>query len=146
VKGNQQIKVAGSPRAHDAHGFPRAGRLLKHADFERVYENGERHFGRHMTIFFLANELGGSARIGFTVSRALGGAVQRNRIRRRLREASRLRRSELRAVADVVINPKRSVLQAKFEELADEMARGFRRVNSRLVGEEVRAQSGERRQ
>jgi ribonuclease P protein component len=126
------MKAAGGLRAQDARGLPGATRLLKHADFERVYKHGERHFGRHMTIFFLARESGDRARIGFTVSRALGGAVQRNRIRRRLREAARLRGAELRASADVVINPKRSVLQAEFEELALEMARGFRVVNTKL--------------
>ncbi len=100
-----------------------------------------------MTIFFLAQENGGGARIGFTVSRALGGAVERNRIRRRLREAVRLRRSELRALADVVINPKRSVLRVRFADLASEMARGFRQVNSRLgVAPDTAAQAGKERE
>ncbi len=49
-------------------------------------------------------------RIGFTVGRALGGAVQRNRMKRRLREAVRLSSLPLRTNVDVVINPKKSLL------------------------------------
>ncbi len=66
--------------------FPRAARLLKHADFDRVYKQGRRHFSSHMTVFYL-RQAEGEARIGFTVGRVLGGAVVRNRIKRRLREA-----------------------------------------------------------
>ena len=105
-------------------GFPRAARLLKHSDFERVYKQGGRHFSSHMTVFYLRQAEGG-ARIGFTVGRVLGGAVQRNRIKRRLREAVRLRRSALKAAVDVVINPKKSVLTVGFPVLVEEVSRAF---------------------
>ncbi len=105
-------------------GFPRAARLLKHSDFERVYQQGRRHFSSHMTVFYLRQAQGG-ARIGFTVGRVLGGAVQRNRIKRRLRESVRLRRSVLKAAVDVVINPKKSVLTVGFPVLVEEVSRAF---------------------
>src|ERR1700685_4486928 len=92
--------------------FPRSARLLRHADFERVYKQGRRHFSASITVFYLPRpepEAPTSGlRVGFTVGRALGGAVQRNRIKRRLREA--VRRSALGAAVDVVINAKKSVL------------------------------------
>jgi ribonuclease P protein component len=109
--------------------FPRSARLLKHSDFERVYKQGRRHFSAHMTVFYLRQadgaSPGGSSRVGFTVGRVLGGAVDRNRIKRRLREAVRLRRSLLTGLmgvtgragacsVDVVINPKKSVLTLDF--------------------------------
>lgn len=112
-------------------GFPRSARLLKHSDFEHVYKAGRRHFSSHMTVFYLA-QAKGRARIGFTVGRVLGGAVQRNRIKRRLREAVRLRRSVLQAPVDVVINPKKSVLAADFPLLVEEVARAFDVIEKKL--------------
>ncbi|HUM04878.1 MAG TPA: ribonuclease P protein component [Terriglobales bacterium] len=104
--------------------FPRPARLLKHSDFDRVYKQGRRHFSPHMTVFYLRRAEGG-ARIGFTVGRVLGGAVARNRIRRRMREAVRLQRSRLGGLVDVVINPKKSVLTAAFPVLMEEVSRAF---------------------
>ena len=104
--------------------FPRAARLLKHADFDRVYKQGRRHFSSHMTVFYL-RQTEGEARIGFTVGRVLGGAVIRNRIKRRLREAVRQRRSVLTDPVDVVVNPKKSVLKAEFPALLEEVTRAF---------------------
>jgi ribonuclease P protein component len=107
---------------------PRAGRLLKHADFERVYKQGRRHFSPHMTVFYRAQDgdaLQRSARVGFTVGRVLGGAVERNRIKRRLREAVRLRRATLQSAVDIVINPKKSVLTLEFALVLEEVGRAF---------------------
>jgi ribonuclease P protein component len=98
--------------------------LLKHSDFDRVYKQGRRHFSPHMTVFYL-RQAEGEARIGFTVGRLLGGAVERNRIRRRLREAVRLRRAALKDAVDVVINPKKSVLTADFPVVLEEVSRAF---------------------
>jgi ribonuclease P protein component len=113
-------------------GFPRTLRLLKHADFERVYKQGRRHFSPSMTVFYCrrntAAETSPAFRIGFTVGRALGGAVQRNRMKRRLREAVRMARPAnlaLAASVDVVINPKKSVLTANFDALQNEVRQAF---------------------
>jgi ribonuclease P protein component len=125
--------------------FPRSGRLLRHADFERVYKQGRRHFSQLMTVFYLQrppaerdqaakdqaarDQAGAKAasglRVGFTVGRALGGAVQRNRMKRRLREAVRLTRSATAPDVDVVINPKKSLLTAEFAAIVNEVSRAF---------------------
>ena len=109
--------------------FPRTARLLKHSDFDRVYKQGRRHFSPHMTVFYLTRpeDVSGAngARVGFTVGRPLGGAVERNRIKRRLREAVRLRRSTLQSPVDIVINPKKSVLTLEFVALLEEVGRAF---------------------
>lgn len=109
--------------------FPRQARLLRHADFERVYEQGQRHFARHMTFFFLPG--GSEARIGFTVGRVLGGAVERNRIKRRLREAVRRERQRLGVCVDVVVNPKKSVLQISFSEITQDVSRAFQIIRGK---------------
>ncbi len=105
--------------------FPRTARLLKHADFERVYQQGRRQFSAHMTVFYRKRQSGQGVRVGFTVSRALGAAVDRNRMKRRLREAVRLSLARNATAADVVINPKRSLLTADFADIAKEVARAF---------------------
>jgi ribonuclease P protein component len=71
-------------------------------------------------------------RIGFTVGKALGGAVQRNRIKRRLREAVRLGGFSPTLGADVVINPKRSALAADFSQLQSEVAKAFQVIERYL--------------
>ena len=104
--------------------FSRSSRLLRHADFERVYKQGQRHFAAHMTVFYLRRAQGDAARVGFTVGRVLGGAVDRNRMKRRLREAVR-RHLPPGVPVDVVINAKKSLLTAEFTELLDEVSRAF---------------------
>jgi len=105
--------------------FPRSARLLRHADFDRVYKQGKRHFATHLTVFYLWRTAAGGARVGFTVGRALGGAVERNRMKRRLREAVRAHYPESVLPVDVVINPKKSLLRAEFCELSSEIERAF---------------------
>jgi ribonuclease P protein component len=122
-----------SPRAS----FPRTRRLLKHADFDRVYRQGRRQFADHVTVFYLWREDSAGARVGFTVGKALGGAVQRNRIRRRLREAVRLSLPGLNAAVDVVLNPKKSALTADFADLGAEVARAFERISAETTRRQV---------
>jgi len=105
--------------------LPRCGRLLRHSDFERVYKLGRRHFAAHMTVFYLRRPEGEGLRVGFSVARVLGGAVERNRMKRRLREAVRLHWPARSAPVHVVINPKKSVLKADFSELSNEISRAF---------------------
>lgn len=87
-----------------------------------------------MTTFYLRrpnDELKG-ARVGLTVSKALGGAVQRNRIRRRLREAVRLNGFPYDMPVDVVINPKPSALSAEFNDLQNEVTKAFQVIEKQF--------------
>jgi len=129
--------------------FPKSAHLLKHADFQRVYKQGKRHFSGNMTVFYLrqpeslsgipcADEAAehGAIRFGFTVPRALGGAVDRNRIRRRVREAVRRHMAELAGVTaplDVVINPKRTARDAEFAMLSEEITRAFQVIQRNVI-------------
>ena len=114
--------------------FPKNHRLLKHADFDRVYKQGRRQFAQHMTVFYLARASDdGGLRVGFTVSKALGGAVQRNRMKRRLRVAVRLNGVQRDLAADIVINPKRSLLTAEFPDLQNEVAKAFEVIEQSIA-------------
>jgi ribonuclease P protein component len=96
--------------------------LLKRGEFDAVYRAGRRRSSSHFTVFLRANELPDS-RFGVSIKKALGGAVVRNRIRRRLREIVRCRRSEIPAGWDMVIHPKSAADKAPFAELAEELLR-----------------------
>ncbi len=72
-------------------------------------------------------------RVGFTVGRALGGAVDRNRMKRRLRESVRLCRPSTSPAVDVVINPKKSVRTAEFSILLGEVSRAFTVIAQKLA-------------
>jgi ribonuclease P protein component len=112
-------------------------RLRKHADYQRVYKVGRKQFGRQMAYFFALRDAEASARsettgprIGLTVPKALGEAVTRNRIKRRLREAVRAALPLLGAPVDVVLHPRRSVLEAEFAVIEREVQTIFRSVQA----------------
>jgi len=81
-------KPGEAPR-EDAAGPLCIERLKDRADFLRVAEGGRVH-GRGFSLQFSKREDGAQARLGFTVTKRVGNAVMRNRVRRRLKEAARL--------------------------------------------------------
>ena len=87
-----------------------------------VYRTGKRLSSSHFTAFVRTNELPRS-RFGFSIKKALGSAVVRNRMRRRLREMVRCRRQEIPAGWDIVIHPKITVAKAPFTVLEQDLLR-----------------------
>ncbi len=65
----------------------RGGRLSRSAEFERVYRHGRSTATRHFVLYVFENPTVGASRLGLSVSRKVGGAVQRNLVKRLLREA-----------------------------------------------------------
>jgi ribonuclease P protein component len=115
--------------------WPRA-RLRRHADYQRVYKASRKQFSASMSYFFrlrAADELTppyDGPRVGLTTGRVLGKAVERNRIKRRMREAARGNLSLLPPFADVVLHPRRLVLDLEFAKLEREVAKVFSAVSS----------------
>jgi ribonuclease P protein component len=95
---------------------------VRRGDFDAVYRAGKRRSSPHFTVFFRANQTPLS-RFGFSIKKALGGAVVRNRIRRRLREIVRGHRPEIPAGWDIVIHPKNTVARAEFAALTTDLLR-----------------------
>lgn len=127
-------RKSGSPtRLPLARWGAKSNRLLKHADFQRVYQKGRRQFTGNMTVFFLRREVGSTSgpRVGLTVGKVLGGAVERNRIKRRMREAVRLSSVACEGPIDVIFHPRKSVLRMPFAELVSEVTRGLRLAQQR---------------
>jgi len=91
-------------------------RLVRKSEFDEVYRAGKRRSSFHFTVFVRASGQPFS-RFGFSIKKALGGAVVRNRMRRRLREIVRLHRQEIPTGWDIVIHPKGSVAMAPLPAL-----------------------------
>jgi len=112
-------------------GFPKTARILRSVDFRRAYSQGTRFTGRYFAAFCLwvnraaqnASKEGDGPRLGFTVPRAFGKAVLRNRVKRRLREVLRVRLADVAPEWDIVINPRRPAIAAPVLELRREVDR-----------------------
>ncbi|MBI3406317.1 MAG: ribonuclease P protein component [Acidobacteria bacterium] len=94
--------------------------MLRRAEYDRVYRDGRRRTSRNFTVFFHSTGAAES-RLGISVKRALGNAVKRNRMRRRIREIFRTHRQEIPAGWDIVIHPRSTVAQAEFTALSTEL-------------------------
>jgi ribonuclease P protein component len=79
------------------------GRLSRSAEFERVYRQGRSTANRHLILYTFPNPSAQRPRLGLSVSRKVGGAVERNRVKRMLREAFARVEAELRNDQDVVV-------------------------------------------
>ena len=111
--------------------FSRDDRLRKRREFEECYASGVRVSGRHVQVFYLAGESPGRPRLGVSVGRRVGTAVERNRVRRRLREIFRRTRGILPARSDrVVVHARPSAASAPFRELSEDYGRALRRARS----------------
>ena len=108
-------------------GFPKSARILRSKDFRRVYDNGAKFSGPLFSAFCLRNNGEEGVRVGFTCPRALGGAVVRNRIKRRVREVVRVRLDQPGAGWEIVINPRLRALTAPFSQIEREVEKLFQR-------------------
>jgi len=99
--------------------------LLRHTDFQAVYKEGRKHFSGNITVFYRRRSDNAGPRIGFTVGKVLGGAVERNRIRRRMKAAVQKHLSEILLPLDVVLHPRRSVLTMEFAHLDAEVGQAL---------------------
>jgi ribonuclease P protein component len=102
---------------------------LRSQDFRRVYDTGAKYACPLFAAFLVREAEPGGPRIGFTLPRAIGKAVSRNRIRRRFREAVRHRLDRLNPQWSIVINPRRKALDAPMPDLLREVEKLFLRCN-----------------
>lgn len=105
----------------------RALRLTEHADFERVRKQGKTWRERLLNVGVHPNGLE-TSRFGFIVTKKLGGAVQRNRAKRLMRESVRLCADRCRTGFDVVLIARNEVADATYRDVQDAILGTFRKA------------------
>lgn len=118
-----------------------ANRLRRHADYQILYKSGRKHFAKHMSYFVsprtsaesegvrVSAEKIAGPRVGLTVGKVLGKAVDRNRIKRRLRAAVRQHIGLLDGLdVDIALHPRKVVLDLEWSVLESEVAFVFRAI------------------
>lgn len=110
--------------------FPRRERIAKRSEFVRIYEEGRKVFSRFSVLFVARNEHG-HPRLGVTVTRKMGKAHDRNRLKRWVRETYRRRRSALglqHQPLDIVVNVKTAARTVVYKEFAEDLAGAMERA------------------
>ncbi|HYR21317.1 MAG TPA: ribonuclease P protein component [Chthoniobacterales bacterium] len=109
--------------------FPKSRRLTRPAEFEHVKKNGHVHRGRLLVISIVPTNDADPFRVGFVTSRALGSAVVRNHVRRRLREIVRKHQREIADGVWIVTIARASAGRASYEQLEAEWLRLAKRAS-----------------
>jgi len=109
--------------------FPKSRRLTKASEYEHVKQKGFTRRGKLLMLNVVAVENSGPCRAGFIASRRIGGAVVRNRVRRRLREIVRQHQHELREGFWIVLVARRDAAEANYRPLEHELLRLAKRAS-----------------
>jgi ribonuclease P protein component len=112
-------------------------RLRKHADYQRVYASSKKQFAKQMSFFYSLRPADRRSdtegpRIGLTVGKVMGKAVERNRIKRRMRECIRRNAGLIHAPVDVILHPRRVVIELELAKLEREVAQVFRSIQAAI--------------
>src|SRR6202165_394415 len=122
LKGRRQLTPTSSRRYRSTRParVKQRSRLLRSADFDRTLRSGRRAASEYLALFVSDNELG-RPRVGLAVSKKLGNAVVRNRVKRRLRELVRPLVTRAEGGRDVVIVARTRAVDAEFTRLRQEI-------------------------
>lgn len=99
--------------------------LKENHEFRRLYYKGVSTANRHLALYCRKNRLGRN-RLGLTVGAKLGNAVQRNRVKRLLREAYRLHEDEFPTGVDLVLVARKSAVGASYSEIEKSLLRALK--------------------
>jgi ribonuclease P protein component len=108
-------------------GFPRQFRVVKTAEYQKLYREGRKTYSERFVLFSCENGLG-HGRIGITVSRKIGGAVVRNRIKRLFREIFRRSRGQIPNQLDILVNAKAACVGVSYVELRAEFLAAAQKI------------------
>ncbi len=100
--------------------FPKSAHLCRAGEFAKLKHDGQSFHGKLMVLSVLASGEEMESRIGLITSRRVGGAVVRNRVRRRLREIVRAARPQLKAGVWLALIARQAAARATFQALHDE--------------------------
>src|SRR5277367_4233495 len=100
--------------------FPKSARLSRASEFQRMRRDGQSFHGKFIVLSVLKNLPSPEVRVGLITSRRVGGAVVRNRVRRRLREIVRATQPEIVAGTWLTLVARQAAARATFQNLAVE--------------------------
>jgi ribonuclease P protein component len=134
----EQLKLRRPPeRTLSGERLRRVQRLRSPRDFQRVRAQGRRVSGALLLLGYAARgepDNSGLTRVGFSVSRRVGGAVVRNRVKRRLREVMRRKLARIAPGYDLVITARPGAVDARMETLEQEVAGLLARARLLIAG------------
>lgn len=99
--------------------FPKTEHLLKKWEFERIFNENKKYTGKYLILHILQNQP--NRKVGILVSRKIGNAVKRNRIKRLIREAYRLNRHLLSSSIHLVITPRHDISKLKYKDIDEDL-------------------------
>lgn len=131
--------------------------IKEHHLYNKTFQKGKRYSGRYLSVFVLRDwaakrlmkehpEKRYYNRIGLSVTKKVGGAVQRSRVKRILRAGYRAVEPELKTGFLIVISPREGILSAKSTDIERELYRGFSKLEMLRVKEERRADREDRKE
>lgn len=101
--------------------LPKGYRLRRRKDFKKVYVKGDSAAGRYVVVYALKNNNLETSRFGFSVSKKIGKAVQRNRFKRMLREICRRNINSFAAGFDIIVIARRKIIEVSYKEIEKDL-------------------------
>ena len=111
----------------------RINRLKKRYQFNYVYKSGEHFSGEHMVLYVVSSKTK-NIKVGLAVTKKVGHAVVRNRVRRRLREIIKKQVPNLKQNNNIIVVARDNITEASFEKLSNEFLKLIKKAN--LINEE----------
>ncbi len=111
--------------------FPKQNRLLKKNEFDTVFSEGVRVHTRRF-VFVVRENPRGHDRLGLIVSKKVGNAVARNRVKRCLRESFRQKPTHQKSL-EIVVIAKREAASSGYTSFVDDLRYGIRKASQKLV-------------
>jgi ribonuclease P protein component len=108
--------------------FPRDVRIVRSSDYQALYKAGRKIYSARFVLFGRTNKIG-HHRLGITVSRKVGGAVVRNRIKRLFREIFRKSLGEIPGQLDIVVNARSGCAGVSYDELRAEFLEAAQKLH-----------------
>jgi ribonuclease P protein component len=112
----------------------RINRLKKRYQFNYVYKSGEHFSGEHM-VLYVASSKTKNIKVGLAVTKKVGHAVVRNKVRRRLREIIKTQVPNLKQNNNIIVVARDNITEASFEKLSNEFLKLIKKAN--LINEET---------
>ena len=122
--------------------FPKSRRLRNRAEFQCVYRDGARWTSPLFAAIFRQAETGEPGKTGLAVSRAIGNAVVRNRVKRRLREAVRRNLAALADGCEIVLQARRRIVDSDWPAIEADVRRAFEQATRVRARRRASAEAG----